>query len=253
MAMARAICEASGIRWDAAQMARIGQKVENSYIGVNSGIMDQFAATVSSQNYALLLDCRSLECQTVPIPSNAAVVVMDTGIRRTLSGSAYNERHASCSRAVEAIRRSRPEVRSLRDVDLQLLQQNEDVLDAVTFKRARHVVIENYRPVEMAEALRSGNLLKAGELMKESHESLRDLYEVSCAELDLISEIASGHPACYGARMTGAGFGGCAVALVDKATAKQFLEDVGKAYRSKVKAPSAFYECSAAGGARILE
>jgi galactokinase len=253
MAVARAICESSDISWNGAQMARIGQKVENCYIGVNSGIMDQFAAAVSSHNCALLLDCRSLQCQTVPIPCNAAVIVMDTGIRRTLSGSAYNERHASCMRAVEVIRHARSEVKSLRDVDLQLLEQNEDALDAVTFRRARHVVVENYRPVEMAEALRVGNLAKAGELMRASHDSLRDLYEVSCAELDLISEIASGHPACYGARMTGAGFGGCAVALVDKATVQQFVDDVGKAYRSKINAPSALYECSAAEGARIVE
>jgi galactokinase len=215
--------------------------------------MDQFAATASLENCALLLDCRTLKSEPVPIPRDAAIVVMDTGVRRTLSGSAYNERHAACVRTLNVIRSRHPQVIALRDVDLDMLEQSRESLDKATFKRARHVVEENWRPVQMAEMLRAGDLAKAGELMKASHASLRDLYEVSCKELDQISEQACRHAACFGARMTGAGFGGCAVALVQKREVKSFMADVQAGYQAKVDAPSALFECQPSAGARILE
>ncbi len=253
MATARALSEASGIAWDPFVMARLGQKAENDFVGVGCGIMDQFASAASREGCALLLDCRSLETEAVPIPSNAVVVVMDTGARRSLAGSAYNDRRASCEAAVRALLPLAPGIRALRDVDDELLARGRDSMDATSFRRASHVVVENRRPVEMAKALRAEDAARAGRLMNDSHASLRDLYEVSCTELDLITDLAREHAACWGARMTGAGFGGCAVALVEASRTQAFITEVHAAYRSRIDLPSAFFACRPSAGARLLD
>jgi galactokinase len=233
-------------------MALLGQKVESEYIGVKGGVMDQFIATMGRAGHALLLDCRSLETKTVPLPDEAVVVVMDTGAPRTLAGSAYNERSRSCREAVRAIRGIDPDVRALRDVDADLLLAASDRMDEETLRRASHVVAENRRPPAMAEALRRGDLAAAGRLMDESHFSLRDLYEVSSEELDLFTELARNHPACFGARLTGAGFGGCAIALVSAGDADGFIDEVHTAYREKVDLPSSCFACRPAAGAQLV-
>jgi galactokinase len=253
MATARALAEAGSLDWDPVRMAKLGQKAENRYVGMNCGIMDQFASAVSRAGHALLLDCRSLETRPVPLPEKAAVVVMDTGARRSLAGSAYNDRRASCERVVAHLRGLDPGVRALRDVTLGLLERATADLDPTDLKRARHVVPENARPVHMAEALENGDLARAGQLMNDSHASLRDLYEVSCEELDLITEIAREQASCFGARMTGAGFGGCAVALVEAAATGPFCDTVLSAYRSRMDLPAALYPCRPMAGARLLE
>jgi galactokinase len=253
MAVARALCAAADLPWSPFEMARLGQKAENQYVGVNCGLMDQFASAASKDGAALLLDCRTFETRSVPIPERAALVVMDTGARRRLAASAYNDRRASCEAAVAVVRTIDPAVRALRDVDEALLAKARGALDDVTYRRARHVVLENRRPLAMAEALGRGDLEHAGTLMNESHESLRDLYEVSSTELDLISGLAREHPACHGARMTGAGFGGCAVALVDEDDAAAFIAEVEPAYRAQTGLPSAFFSFRPAAGARLLE
>jgi galactokinase len=251
LASARAFCHAGGIPWDPVRMARIGQRAENRYVGVNCGLMDQMASAVCREGNALLLDCRTLETEAVPIPSAAAVVVMDTGARRSLAGSAYNERRASCEAAVKVLGEGRPEIRALRDVDLHTLESAAGRLDPVSLMRARHVVPENRRPLEMAAALGASDLPLAGRLMNDSHLSLRDLYQVSCDELDLITDLARRHPGCFGARMTGAGFGGCAVALVKADAVLDFVEKVHRAYRTQVDLPSAFFACRPEAGARL--
>jgi galactokinase len=253
MAVARALCAASDLPWSPFEMARLGQKAENQYVGVNCGLMDQFASAASRDGAALLLDCRTFETRSVPIPEGAALVVMDTGARRRLAASAYNERRSSCEAAVAALRTIEPGVRALRDADEALLARARDRLDEVTYRRARHVVLENRRPLAMADALGRGDLDRAGALMDESHASLRDLYEVSSPELDLVSSLAREHPACHGARMTGAGFGGCAVALVELDGAPAFIAEVDAAYRSRVDLPSAFFAFRPSAGARLLE
>jgi galactokinase len=252
MAVARALCDVSGLVWSPLEMARLGQKAENEFVGVSCGIMDQFASAACREGSALLLDCRSLETEAVPVPDAATVIVMDTGARRSLATSAYNERRASCEAAVQALRQVAPEVAALRDVDEALLQRHRDLMDATTFKRASHVVLENLRPVRMAAALRSGDLEEAGRLMNESHASLRDLYEVSSVELDLVADLARRHDACFGARMTGAGFGGCAVALVDRDASEAFEREVHGSYRDKVSLRSSFFACRPAPGARLV-
>jgi galactokinase len=253
LATARALAAAAGVPWDAVRMAKLGQKAENGYVGMNCGIMDQFASAACEEGKALLLDCRSLETQPVPVPPRAAVVVMDTGARRKLAGSAYNDRRAACERVVAAIARTRREVRALRDVSQSQLEAARAALDPTDFQRACHVVPENTRPVELAKAFAKDDLVLAGRLMNDSHASLRDLYAVSCEELDLITEIARRQPACYGARMTGAGFGGCAVALVDAAAVEAFCAAVLPQYRSKIDLPAVLYPCRPQAGARLVE
>ena len=253
LATARALAAAAGVPWNPVQMAKLGQKAENRYVGMNCGIMDQFASAACEEGKALLLDCRSLETRPVPVPARAAIVVMDTGARRALAGSAYNDRRAACERVVAELARSHTGVRALRDVGVSQLEAARPRLDPIDFKRASHVVPENKRPLEMAEALQKGDLALAGRLMNDSHFSLRDLYEVSCEELDLITEIARRHPSCLGARMTGAGFGGCAVALVEASAAEAFAAAVLPAYKAKVDLPAALYPCRPEAGARLLD
>jgi galactokinase len=234
-------------------MALLGHRVESDWVGIKGGVMDQFTAAMAREGHALLLDCRSLSHRPVHIPDEAVVVVMDTGAPRTLAGSAYNQRSASCRVAVEALKSVDPAVCALRDVSLDFLDLNRRLLDEPTYRRARHVVEENARPQAMAEALTGGNLDEAGRLMNESHFSLQDLYEVSSFELDLITELAREHAACYGARLTGAGFGGCAIALVSAGGAEDFMEATHLRYREQVKLPSAVFACRPESGARILE
>jgi galactokinase len=154
MASILALCEASGLPWAPVEMALLGQKVEREWVGVAGGVMDQFTAVMAQRGQALLLDCRNLSHSAVPIPDEAVVVVMDTGAPRTLAGSAYNERSATCRAAVEALRESNPDIRALRDVDLEALEANRELLDDTVYRRALHVVTENQRPGEMAEVWR---------------------------------------------------------------------------------------------------
>jgi galactokinase len=170
---------------------------------------------------------------------------MDTGVRRELGSSAYADRRAACETAVAALRAITPQVRALRDADLAMLDRVRDRLDPVVYRRARHVIQENARPGALAAALAAGDLLAAGRLMDESHASLRDLYEVSCDELDLVTERARAHSACFGARMTGAGFGGCAIALVRRSAAHDFTRHVASATR-------AVFVARPQAGARLL-
>ena len=187
------------------------------------------------------------------MPPGAAIVVMDTGARRSLAGSAYNDRRAACERVVAEIAKATPGVRALRDVTANELEAAAGRLDATDLKRARHVVPENRRPVETADALQAGDLARAGRLMNDSHFSLRDLYEVSCEELDLVTEIARRQPSCFGARMTGAGFGGCAVALVTADDVEAFCSAVLPDYKAKIDLPAALYSCRPEAGARLLD
>ena len=225
-------------------MAQLCHQVENQFVGVPCGVMDQFAAAVSQAGTATLLDCRSLETRAVPLSAESAVAIMDTGIRRQVAASAYAERRATCESAVAALRAADGGIRALRDVDAGALERARDRLDPVTYRRARHVIEENERPLAMARALDAGDLVTAGRLMNESHASLRDLYEVSSAELDTLTERARAHPACFGARMTGAGFGGCAIALVNRGGLDGFLASMRASAR-------AVFVTGAEGGARV--
>ncbi|MDB4878878.1 MAG: Galactokinase [Gemmatimonadetes bacterium] len=246
LATARVFARLSGLDWNATEMAKLAQRAENAWVGVNCGIMDQLISSAGVAGHALLIDCRSLETRPVPLPASAAVVVLDTATRRGLVDSAYNERRAQCETAAAAFG-----ARTLRDVTLQQLDAATDRLDPVTRRRARHVISESVRTRAAADALAAGALPLMGRLMNESHASLRDDFEVSRLELDVIVSLAQGHPDCLGARMTGAGFGGCAVALVHRDGAARFAAEVARDYEAGTGLRPAVYVCAPAGGASV--
>ena len=213
VAALRAFQAVSGFDWHPEDMARLGQRVENAWLGVNSGIMDQLVSAAGRRGHALLIDCRSLVCEPVPLPPETAVVVLDTGTRRGLVGSAYNERRAQCETAAQAFG-----VPALRDLDIDTFERQAVTLEPIARRRARHVIGENRRTLNAAEAMLHGDTEQLGQLMNASHESLRDDFDVSSSALDVMVACAQLQTGCLGARMTGAGFGGAAVALVaDKA------------------------------------
>jgi galactokinase len=230
MATARAFAAASGLDWDPIRMAQIGQRAENQWVGVNCGIMDQLVSAAGRPNHALLIDCRSLEIQPVPLPPDTTVVVMDTATRRGLVDSAYNERRSQCEAAAHFFG-----VAALRDVSLAQFADRADEMEEVIRRRARHVITENERTRQAAKAMHRGDALRFGQLMRESHVSLRDDFEVSNPELNAMVSYAQQQPACHGARMTGGGFGGCAVALVRAGEAERFAEAVGACYHAATR------------------
>jgi galactokinase len=244
LATARAVVDIASAPWDPARAARLAQRAENEFVSVPCGVMDQMAASVSKEGCAMLLDCRSLAFEAVPLPPGLLVMVLDTGTRRALAESAYRDRRSRCEEAAAALG-----LRALRDASVEMLDR---LPDAVQKRRALHVVEENRRTLEMVEALRESDEKQIGALMRGSHESLRDLYEVSSPALDRMVEIASRHPAAAGARMTGAGFGGSAVALVRAEGAGAFASEVEASYRETTGNAGRLYSCRAVSGARIV-
>ena len=247
LALGRAFGVVGNWKWNPTQMARISQRAENEWVGMNCGIMDQMISASGRQGHAMFLDCQSLEATDVPVPDAVRVVILDTNTRRGLVDSAYNERRSQCESAARYFG-----VTVLRDVSMEQLNQSEAMLDPLEFRRARHVITENCRVLDCVKALRSGNLDRVGKLMKESHISLRDDFEVSSEALDLIAECAYKAPGCYGARMTGAGFGGCAVALVDVSCTEEFVEQVLKDYAETSERNGLLYVCSPSDGASVF-
>jgi len=244
---AKAFSLASDFPFKAKEMALLSQKAENKWIGVNCGIMDQMISAIGKKGHAMLLDCRSLETELVPIPEGLAVVILDTGTRRGLAGSEYNARRDACEKAAEIFG-----VKALRDVTLQQFQARENELDDLCRRRARHVISENTRTLEAKEAMLAGDAKRLGQLMNESHESLKIDYEVSCQTLDQMVEAARSHDACLGARMTGAGFGGCAVAIVPTDAAADFAKQTEEKYSQVAKDKPSVYVCQASDGAGNL-
>lgn len=252
LAVMRALAAASGVDWDPEPMARLAQRAENEFVGVACGIMDQFVAAVPRTPGALLLDCRSLAYEHVELPEEAVVYVLDTGVRRRLTNGVYDERVRQCREALAIVQREVGPARALRDVSPEALEATRPAMPDVLYRRAKHVVEEILRPARMAQALRAGDLDAAGEVMLASHSSLRDLYEVSSPELDHAVEQARAHEGCYGARLTGAGLGGCAVALVHRDAEADFADWIAAAYRKRFSHPSAFYVCRPAMGAHLV-
>lgn len=231
-------------------LARMAQAAEVEYMGVRCGIMDQFVSRMGHPGHALFLDCRSLEYDLVPVPSDEHVfVATDSRQSRELAGSAYNVRRAQCEKAVEVLKTSLPQVAALRDVTLTELRSAADRLDPAVFRRARHVVTENARVLRAVEALRGGDLPTFGALMDASHESLRDDYEVSSPALDTLVAAARDVEGCQGSRLTGAGFGGCTVSLVRKDRIDAFREHVSRVYLEACEVEPLFYVTRPAAGA----
>jgi galactokinase len=243
----------SGIAIDGTQLALCCQKAENDFVGTRCGIMDQLASACCVRDRALLLDCRSLEFRTVPLPSGVRLVICNSMVKRELAVSAYNTRRAECEEGVRLVAERFPGVRALRDVTMEQLQNSRGALPENVYKRCRHVVSEDARVILAAGALEANRLDEMRPLMAESHRSLRDDYEVSCAELDLLVELAGQVEGVRGARMTGAGFGGCTINLVDSEAVAEFQRRISTGYERRVGLKPDIYVCDAADGVQQAE
>ena len=246
---ALALLTNSGLTVGRVQLAEMCQRAEHEYAGTKCGIMDQFISCFGRANHALLLDCRSLAYELVGIDDHVRIVVFNTMVKHELASGEYNRRRADCEAGVRFLQQFLPGVRALRDVSLSQLQQHGAALPNVTYKRCRHVIGENARVLQAASALKESDLSRFGVLMGESHVSLRDDYEVSCQELDLMVELARPCRGVYGARMTGGGFGGCTVNLVESDAVDEFAVTVAQGYESATGLQPEIYVCTAAEGA----
>ncbi|HEY8713989.1 MAG TPA: galactokinase [Candidatus Acidoferrum sp.] len=233
---------------DLAELALLCQRAENEFTGARCGIMDQFISCRGEADHAMLLDCRTLATRMLPLPENVALIICNTMVKHELGASEYNTRRAECEEAAHTLHSALPDLRSLRDVNMAQLEEHRYLLSNELYKRARHVVSENLRVQQAADALQTGAIEKLSRLMADSHRSLRDDYEVSCPELDAMVEIAARQRGVLGARMTGGGFGGCTINLVDAACAPDFQHKVAAAYTSATGLRPDIYVCEAAPG-----
>lgn len=252
MAFAVAWSALGGWRLPPLELALLAQRAENRYVGVNCGIMDQFASACGVADRLLLLDCRSLDWQALPLPPTINIVIADTSVRRKLTSGEYNQRRAACEEAVRVLSAELPGVRALRDVSLEDFNRLRDRLPGLVEKRARYVVEEIERVRAAVPLLERGDIRAFGRSMNQCHASLRDLYEVSLPELDAMAEIAQGLPGCYGARLTGAGFGGCTVNLVEKDAAPSFAAELAALYHARTGLKPEIYICRISDGARVM-
>jgi galactokinase len=244
-----ALSSVSGIDVPRLELAKLGQKAEHEYVGARCGIMDQFIASFGAAGHALMLDCRSLEYRLLPIPQNVCLVICNSMVRHELASGEYNNRRADCETGVKLLQPHLPGIRALRDVAVADLEAHKNVLPPSTYRRCRHVVTENQRVLAAAKALSAGDITRFGHLMYRSHASLRDDYNVSCAELDLLVHLASLSPGVYGARMTGGGFGGCTVNLTKADAAAAFKIHIEQAYREARGVTPDIYICNPVQGA----
>jgi galactokinase len=252
MATAVAIRALNGFDISQVELVKLSQEAENQFVGMNCGIMDQFISGMGQSGKALFLDCRSLEYELVPFPSDDfSVVIMNTKKKRELTGTEYNERRSQCEEGVRLLQKKLPGIRALRDVSVSDFEMVANVLPDRVRDRCEHVVYEDERVQAFVRALKDRDASLIGELLLASHQSLRDLYEVSCPELDLMVRIAMDVEGVIGARMTGAGFGGCAIAVVEKGREKALEEAIFSKYPKKTNIQPEVYVSEPSDGARV--
>ncbi|MBE0337669.1 galactokinase [Paenibacillus sp. 23TSA30-6] len=237
---------------DTVEIALLSQRAENNYVGVNCGIMDQFAVANGAADHAILLMCDTLEYRKVPFRTGVyKLVIGNTNKRRGLVDSAYNERRSQCAEALSILQQQEPSLEYLAQLDeARFGKLQHYIADETVRRRAQHVVEENARVLASVDALAANDLAAFGQLMNASHDSLRDLYEVSCTELDVMVEEARRIPGTLGSRMTGAGFGGCTVSLVHEDDVERFVKEVGEAYQTRTGLEASFYVCKAGDGVK---
>jgi galactokinase len=252
VASALALLENSGASMGKKEVALLCQRAENAFVGARCGIMDQFIACHGETDHAVLLDCRSLEWRQIPIPGDVALVVCNTMVKHELAGNEYNKRREECEAGVKLLKKVRPSIKALRDVSSAELESHRELLPPEIYKRCRHVVTEDERTLKAANAFESGELGSLAKWMGESHASLRDDYEVSCRELDILVESAGKQKGVLGARMTGGGFGGCTINLVAQEDVEAFREGVAKEYQDQTGLQAEIYSLKAADGAERL-
>src|SRR5580704_5483429 len=244
------LCSLAGVDVPDLDLVKLCQKAEHEFVGTRCGIMDQFIAVFGAAGRALMLDCRSLEYQLLPIPQDVRLVVCNSMVRHELASGEYNRRRADCEEGVKLLQPHLQGIRALRDVGVADLEAWKQVLPTTIYRRCRHVVTENQRVLDAAKALQSGDTDRLGHLMYRSHASLRDDYQVSCRELDLLVDLAASSPGVYGARMTGGGFGGCTVNLLKADVSGSFKEHISRAYREATGIIAEIYICEPGQGAQ---
>jgi galactokinase len=252
VATAIAVLSLIGASYPGPVLARLCQRSENEFVGSACGIMDQFISANGKKDHALLLDCRDLSYKLAPIPADVALVIANTMVKHAVTGGEYTSRRAQVEEAAAVIGRHRPEVKFLRDATLEDLEKWGSEMSPEAVKRARHVISENERTVEAAEALVQNERKKLGRLMAEAHWSYSRDFEASCEEADAMVELAQDLPGLIGARLTGGGFGGCTVNLVEAAHAKDFAAELGRRYETRIGIQPQIHICHASDGARKL-
>lgn len=248
IAAIQAFCISSNLSLSPTTKAHFGRKAEIDWVGVNVGIMDQLISAAGKADHAILLDCQTMDMTYIPIPKAARFVVLDTMTRRELTNSDYNKRHEEVEIAADIIG-----VPTLREGSLAILADNKEAMSETIYRRAKHVLTENERVLSFSTAMHLGDLEKMGELLRLSHISLRDDFEVSSDELNLIVDIATKHPLCLGARMTGAGFGGCALALLNAGDVRGFIDQVSQKYLSETGIHPQVFSVSSEAGVRVYD
>ncbi len=248
VAVGYALLTLSGFEVDLKRLAIACRRAENEFVGARVGIMDQFISAHGLRDHALMLDCRSLEFKQLPIPAGVSLVVCNTGVKHSIAGGEYNQRRAQCEEGVRLLSAALPGIQALRDVSPAQLEEHKQLLPDLVYRRCRHIVTEDERVEKAAASLNRGDLKEFGELMAASHRSLRDDYEVSCRELDIMVEAADKQPGLIGARMTGGGFGGCTINLVRNEAAEEFGKNVAQAYRQSTGINPEVYVLEAADG-----
>lgn len=247
-----ALLDLTGKKVDLVELAIAGHRAENDFVGAHVGMMDQFISSHGLADHALLLDCRTLQAKPLPIPPDVRLIVCNTGIKHELAGSEYNVRRLQCEEGVRLLSAALPGIKALRDVTAAQLEDHKSLLPDQIYRRCRHVVTEDERVGHAAEALSQGNLAELGTLMAASHRSLRDDYQVSCAELDIMVEIAGEQPGVIGARMTGGGFGGCTINLVQQESADSVKHAVAAAYEQRTRIHPEIYILRATDGVHAV-
>ena len=248
-----ALVHAAGSVINPVDLAKIGQRAENEFVGMRCGIMDQYISACGVAGAALLIDCRSLAARPVTVPAAAAIVVVDSKVHHQHAGGEYNLRRQACEEGVAILQGVLPGISQLRDVTPEALERHQDLLPDMIRRRCRHIVSENARVLAGEKALNRGDAAGFGQLMKESHRSMRDDFEITCAEVDVLADIASATPGAYGARMTGGGFGGCVVALVEAGKAEAFMTTVTRAYEQKTGLRPFAFACHPGPGVALVK
>jgi len=248
VAVGYALLSESKLDVDLTALALTGQRAENEFVGMRCGIMDQFIACHGAAGHALLLDCRSLDWRLVPIDPKARLMICNSMVRHSHAAGEYNSRRHDCEEGVRLLSKALPGIKALRDVSIDQLERHAELLSPVVYRRCRHIVTENDRTVRAADALEAGDLALFGRLMAESHASMRDDFEITCSEIDVMVEIASRIPGVFGARMTGGGFGGCTISLVEASAVEGFKQGVANAYRDATGLDPTIFTCSPGAG-----
>jgi len=248
VSLTSALLSTSGRSLELLEIARLCQRAENEFVGARVGIMDQFASCFGCTGHAILLDCRTLEYQRLPLPAGYEMVICNTMVKHAHSGGEYNKRRAQCDEGIQVLKRFFPAIKALRDVSLEQLQSCRADLPNLIYRRCRHVISENERVLRCAKALQAGDLATVASCMAESHLSMKDDYEISCWELDVMVEIAERHDGVIGSRMTGGGFGGCTINLVKTEAVDEFKRKVANEYKLATQIDADIYVSKAGAG-----